>query len=122
MDIRDKKIVWVDQEIFDIPEAVGITASRDFLGVMRDKMISQLNHLTITSQLIPDLQKEVSILEMYIAKETQNVNNPKLDQWKTNLITKSNELNHLKARKEVLIISIKALERIVESILWELKE
>lgn len=118
MDIRDKKPVWKDIEIFDIPEAVSITASRDFLGVIRDKMISQLNHLTIVSQLIPDLQKEASILEMYISKESQHINNPK---WKTELITKTNELEHLKARKEVLIISIKSLDKIMESILWELK-
>lgn len=124
MDVRDKKIVWIDQEVFDIAEAVGITASANFLVVIRDKMISQLNHLTIVSQLIPDLQKEVSILEMYI--DGYNYTTPddkrKFDRWKTDLITKSNELDHLKARKEVLIISIKALEKIMESILWELKE
>lgn len=122
MDIRDRKIIWQDQEVFDIPEAVGVTASRDFLGVVRDKMIGHLNHLTIVSQLIPDTQKQISILNMYIEKEDRLINNPKLDKWKTDHITKSNELDHLKARKEVLIISIKALQTIMESILWELKE
>ncbi len=124
MDVRDKKIVWIDQEVFDIAEAAGVTASANFLVVIRDKMISQVNHLTIVSQLIPDLQKEVSILEMYI--DGYNYTTPddkrKFDRWKTDLITKSNELDHLKARKEVLIISIGALEKIMESILWELKE
>jgi len=124
MDIRDKKIVWIDQEIFDIPETAGVTISANFLVVIRDKMISQLNHLTIVSQLIPDLQKEVSILEMYI--DGYNYTTPddkrKFDRWKTDLITKSNELDHLKARKEVLIISIRALQTIMESMLWELKE
>jgi len=122
MDIRDRKIVWKDQDVFDIPEAVGITASADFLVVIRDKLISQLNHLTIASQLIPDLQKEISILEMYIAKETQKVNNPKFDRWSTDLITKQNEMDHLHYRKEILIVSINALQTIMESILWELKE
>ena len=122
MDIRDKKIEWQDQDVFDIPEAAGITASRDFIVVIRDRIVKQINHLTIASQLIPDLQKEVSILVMYINKETQSANNPKLDKWKTEYITKSNQLDHLKARKEVLIISIGALEKILESILWELKE
>lgn len=124
MDIRDRKPVWQDQEVFDIPEAVNITASRDFLGVMRDKMIEQINHLTIASQLIPDLQKEVSILEMYLSKDKyEGVNvESKTDKWKTDLVTKTNELDHLKARKEVLIVSIKSLDKIMESILWELKE
>ena len=121
-DPRDKKPVWKDQDVFDIPEAVGITASADFLVVIRDKLISQLNHLTIASQLIPDLQKEISILEMYIAKETQKVNNPKFDRWSTDLITKQNEMDHLHYRKEILIVSINALQTIMESILWELKE
>jgi len=124
MDIRDKKIVWQDQDVFDVPEAVGVTASRDFLVVVRDKIVNQLNHLTIASQLIPDLQKEVSILKMYIGRSNRNDTEErrKLDKWKTDLITKSNELDHLKARKEVLIISIGALQTIMESILWELKE
>ncbi len=123
MDIRDKKIVWIDQEVFDVAEAAGVTASANFLVVMRDKMISQLNHLTIVSQLIPDLQKEVSILEMYIGGYGAGGDNKiKFDRWKTDLITKNNELDHLKARKEVLIISIGALQIIMESILWELKE
>jgi hypothetical protein len=122
MDIRDKKIVWLDQEVFDIAEAAGVTASANFLVVVRDKMISQLNHLTIVVQQIPDLQKEVSILEMYIGGYGTGGDKVKLDRWKTDLITKTNELDHLKARKEVLIISIKALQIIMESILWELKE
>lgn len=122
MDIRDKKIVWVDQEVFDIAESAGVTVSARFLGVIRDKMIQQLNHLTIASQLIPDIQKEASILEMYIGGYGTGGDKVKLDRWKTDLITKTNELDHLKARKEVLIISIKALQTIMESILWELKE
>ena len=72
--------------------------------------------------MIPDLQKEISILEMYIAKETQKVNNPKFDRWSTDLITKQNEMDHLHYRKEILIVSINALQTIMESILWELKE
>ncbi len=124
MDIRNKKIVWQDNDVFDIPEAAGVTASGDFLIVIRDKMIAQLNHLTITSQLIPDLQKEVSILQGYIDgynyKDTDSKR--KFDQWKTDLITKQNDFDHIASRKEVLIISITALQKIMESILWELKE
>lgn len=125
MDIRDKKLIWNDQDVFDIPEAVGVTASEDYLVVIRDKMISQLNHLTIVGQFIPDLQKEVSVLQSYIERYGDNddaVTKKKLDRWKTDIITKKNDLDHLSARKEVLIISINALQTIMESILWELKE
>lgn len=119
MDIRDKKLVWIDQEVFDVPEAVGITASKDFLIVLRDKLVAQLNHFTIVAQLIPDIQKEVSILEMYISKDVKSTS---VDKWRTDLITKQNELDHLVARKEVLVISIGVLQTIMESIQWELKE
>lgn len=122
MDVRDKRIVWKDQDVFDIPEAAGVTASVDFLGVLRDKIVEQVNHLSMVAQFIPDLQKEVSILEMYIAKDSGGeLNNPKRDRWKTDLITKRNELDHLIARKEILILSIGAIETIMESITWELK-
>jgi hypothetical protein len=118
MDVRDKRIVWKDQDVFDIPEAAGVTASRDFLGVLRDKIVEQINHLSMVAQFIPDIQKEISILEMYIIK---NGDNQKIDRWKTDLITKRNELEHLVARKEILIVSIGAIEKIMESITWELK-
>ena len=119
MDIRDKKIVWNDQSVFDIPESVGVTGSRDFIVVLRDKLIEQLNHLTIASQFIPDLQKEASILESYIDGYGQAEDKRKLDKWKTDLITKTNELDHLKAKKEVLLISINAVQVIMRSIEWE---
>jgi hypothetical protein len=123
MDVRDKRVIWKDQDVFDVPEAAGVTASRDFLGVLRDKIVEQVNHLSMVAQFIPDLQKEISILEMYIARDTQgDLNNPKKDRWKTDLITKRNELDHLIARKEVLVISIGAIEKIMESMEWELKE
>jgi hypothetical protein len=122
MDVRNKHLVWKDQDVFDIPEAAGVTASRDFLGVLRDKIVEQVNHLSMVAQFIPDLQKEISILKMYIVRDSGgDINNPKRDRWKTDLITKQNEIDHLIARKEVLIISISAIEKIMESITWELK-
>ena len=90
MDIRDKKISWRDQEVFDIPEAAGVTASGDFLVVIRDKLIEQLNHLTIVNQFIPDLQKEVSILDIYLNRGGEK---PKVRQWETDRITKQKELD-----------------------------
>jgi hypothetical protein len=119
VDPRDKKLSWEDQDVFDIPEAVGITASRDYLAILRDNLIGKINHLTVVSQMIPESQRDVSVLEMYISTKSED---SRIDKWKNDLITKQYDLDHLKARKENLIISIGAIQTVMESLVWDLKE
>jgi len=74
MDLRDEKQKWPDLDEFDIPEAVGITASEDFLELIRDKLISMVNYLSQVNQFIPDVKAETENLVVRI-KRGQNRRN-----------------------------------------------
>jgi hypothetical protein len=56
---------------------------------------------------------------MYISTKSED---SRIDKWKNDLITKQYDLDHLKARKENLIISIGAIQTVMESLVWDLKE
>ncbi len=63
MNLLDRDQKWSDYSEFEIPEAVGVTASDRYLGVIRDKLVSMLNHFSWVNQFIPDIQFDVEKLK-----------------------------------------------------------
>ena len=70
-DLRDCKPKWKDIGEFELPEAIGIIDSNDYLNAIREKLINCTNYLAQIIQFMPDIELEILKMENDIHRLTK---------------------------------------------------